>query len=116
MTKIVGVRFRTAGKIYYFDPKKMPIRKGDHVILETARGIEYGNVVAGVHEVPDEKVIQPLKAVIRIATPEDDAREARNREKEKEAMRICLEKIRKHNLEMKLIDAEYTFDNNKVLF
>lgn len=116
MTKIVGVRFRTAGKIYYFDPKKMPIRKGDHVIVETARGIEYGNVVAGVHEVPDEKVIQPLKAVIRIATPEDDAREARNREKEKEAMRICLEKIRKHNLEMKLIDAEYTFDNNKVLF
>ena len=98
MTKIVGVRFRTAGKIYYFDPKKMPIRKGDHVIVETARGIEYG------------------KAVIRIATPEDDAREARNREKEKEAMRICLEKIRKHNLEMKLIDAEYTFDNNKVLF
>ena len=70
MTKIVGVRFRTAGKIYYFDPKKMPIRKGDHVIVETARGIEYGNVVAGVHEVPDEKVIQPLKAVIRIATPE----------------------------------------------
>ena len=116
MTKIVGVRFRTAGKIYYFDPKKMPIRKGDHVIVETARGIEYGNVVAGVREVPDEKVIQPLKAVIRIATPEDDAREARNREKEKEAMRICLEKIRKHNLEMKLIDAEYTFDNNKVLF
>lgn len=116
MTKIVGVRFRTAGKVYYFDPKKMPIRKGDHVIVETARGIEYGNVVAGVHEVPDEKVIQPLKAVIRIATPEDDAREARNREKEKEAMRICLEKIRKHNLEMKLIDAEYTFDNNKVLF
>ena len=116
MIKIIGVRFRTAGKIYYFDPKKLPIKKGDHVIVETARGIEYGNVVAGVREVPDDQVVQPLKPVIRIATPDDTAREARNREKEKEAMRICLEKIKKHNLEMKLIDAEYTFDNNKVLF
>ena len=84
--------------------------------METARGIEYGNVVAGVREVPDDQVVQPLKPVIRIATPDDTAREARNREKEKEAMRICLEKIKKHNLEMKLIDTEYTFDNNKVLF
>ena len=116
MIKIIGVRFRTAGKIYYFDPKKLPIKKGDHVIVETARGIEYGNVVAGVREVPDDQVVQPLKPVIRIATPDDTAREARNREKEKEAMRICLEKIKKHNLEMKLIDTEYTFDNNKVLF
>ena len=116
MIKIIGVRFRTAGKIYYFDPKKLLIKKGDHVIVETARGIEYGNVVAGVREVPDDQVVQPLKPVIRIATPDDTAREARNREKEKEAMRICLEKIKKHNLEMKLIDTEYTFDNNKVLF
>ena len=116
MIKIIGVRFRTAGKIYYFDPKKLPIKKGDHVIVETARGIEYGNVVAGVREVPDDQVVQPLKPVIRIATPDDTAREARNREKEKEAMRICQEKIKKHNLEMKLIDTEYTFDNNKVLF
>ncbi|HIQ95170.1 MAG TPA: stage 0 sporulation family protein [Candidatus Limivivens merdigallinarum] len=116
MIKIIGVRFRTAGKIYYFDPKKLPIKKGDHVIVETARGIEYGNVVAGVREVPDDQVVQPLKPVIRIATPDDTDREARNREKEKEAMRICLEKIKKHNLEMKLIDTEYTFDNNKVLF
>ena len=116
MIKIIGVRFRTAGKIYYFDPKKLPIKKGDHVIVETARGIEYGNVVAGVREVPDDQVVQPLKPVIRIATPDDTAREARNREKEKEAMHICLEKIKKHNLEMKLIDTEYTFDNNKVLF
>lgn len=116
MIKIIGVRFRNAGKVYYFNPKKFHIKQGDHVIVETARGIEYGNVVSGVKEVTDDKVIQPLKAVIRVATPEDDAKEARNREKEKDALRICHEKIRKHKLEMKLIDAEYTFDNNKVLF
>lgn len=116
MIKIVGVRFRNAGKIYYFDPKKLAIKKGDHVIVETARGIEYGSVVANVQEVTEDKVVQPLKAVIRIANAEDDAKAARNKEKEKDAMRICQEKIRKHKLEMKLIDAEYTFDNNKVLF
>ena len=116
MIKIVGVRFRNAGKIYYFDPKKLAIKKGDHVIVETARGIEYGSVVANVQEVTDDKVVQPLKAVIRIANAEDDAKAARNKEKEKDAMRICQEKIRKHKLEMKLIDAEYTFDNNQVLF
>ena len=116
MIKIVGVRFRNAGKIYYFDPKKLAIKKGDHVIVETARGIEYGSVVANVQEVTDDKVVQPLKAVIRIANAEDDTKAARNKEKEKDAMRICQEKIRKHKLEMKLIDAEYTFDNNKVLF
>lgn len=116
MIKIVGVRFRNAGKIYYFDPKKLAIKKGDHVIVETARGIEYGSVVANVQEVTDDKVVQPLKAVIRIANAEDDAKAVRNKEKEKDAMRICQEKIRKHKLEMKLIDAEYTFDNNKVLF
>ena len=116
MIKIVGVRFRNAGKIYYFDPKKLAIKKGDHVIVETASVIEYGSVVANVQEVTDDKVVQPLKAVIRIANAEDDAKAARNKEKEKDAMRICQEKIRKHKLEMKLIDAEYTFDNNKVLF
>lgn len=116
MIKIVGVRFRTAGKIYYFDPKKLPIKKGDHVIVETARGVEYGSVVANPREVPDDQVVQPLKAVMRIATAEDDARVERNNAKEKDAMRICAEKIRKHKLDMKLIDAEYTFDNNKVLF
>lgn len=116
MIKIVGVRFRNAGKIYYFDPKKLPIKKGDHVIVETARGVEYGNVVANPKEVPDDQVIQPLKAVMRIATAEDDVRVERNRAKEKDALRICAEKIRKHKLDMKLIDAEYTFDNNKVLF
>ena len=116
MIKVVGVRFRTAGKIYYFDPQKFSIKKGDHVIVETARGVEYGTVVGGIKEVTDDEVMQPLKPVIRIATPKDDKQEEENREKEKEALRVCLEKIQKHNLEMKLIDAEYTFDNNKVLF
>ena len=116
MVKVVGVRFRTAGKIYYFDPKSFPIKKGDHVIVETARGVEYGTVVGGIKEVTDDEVMQPLKPVLRIATPKDDKQEESNREKEKEALKVCLEKIQKHNLEMKLIDAEYTFDNNKVLF
>lgn len=116
MVKIVGVRFRNAGKVYYFDPKDYKIKPGDHVIVETARGIEYATVSGKVQEVADHKVVQPLKPVIRVANAEDDARAKRNREKEREAMAICKEKIRKHNLDMKLIDAEYTFDNNKVLF
>lgn len=116
MTKVIGVRFRTAGKIYYFSPGKFEIKQGDHVIVETARGVEYGKVVIGTRKVKDEEVIQPLKSVIRIATEQDQKTEEKNREKEKEAFQICLEKIRKHGLEMKLIDAEYTFDNNKVLF
>lgn len=116
MTNVVGVRFRNAGKIYFFAPGDLSIEVGDHVIVETARGVEYGNVVLSPRDVEDDKVIQPLKTVIRIATPEDDSIEAKNREKEKEAFRICLEKIAKHKLEMKLIGTEYTFDNNKVLF
>lgn len=116
MTKIIGVRFRSAGKIYFFDPKNFEINEGDHVIVETARGIEYGAVVIGQREVEDSKVIQPLKDVIRVATSEDDEIELNNKIKEKDAFKICLEKITKHGLEMKLIDAEYTFDNNKVLF
>ena len=116
MTKVIGVRFRTAGKIYFFDPGKLNVCTGDKVIVETARGVEYGSVVTGPKEVGDEQVVQPLKPVIRIATKEDTRREEKNREKEREAFNICLEKIRKHGLEMKLIDAEYTFDNNKVLF
>ena len=116
MMKVIGVRFRTAGKIYFFDPLQFEIKKGDHVIVETARGIEFGTVVSGVREVEDDKVVQPLKPVIRIATERDCEQEAANKEKEKEAYKICLEKIHKHGLEMKLIDAEYTFDNNKVLF
>ena len=116
MIKVIGVRFRTAGKIYFFDPLNFEIKRGDHVIVETARGIEFGTVMTGVTEVEDEKVIQPLKPVIRIANQRDIEQEANNKIKEKEAFRVCLEKIRKHELEMKLIDAEYTFDNNKVLF
>lgn len=116
MTKVVGVRFRQVGKIYFFAPGKYSVETGQHVIVETARGVEYGQVVLGEREVEDTAVIQPLKAIIRIATPEDDERELKNREKEKEAFKICLEKIAKHNLDMKLIKAEYTFDNNKVLF
>ena len=116
MTKVTGVRFRTAGKIYFFAPGKLDIKLGDHVIVETARGVEYGRVVSGPKEVDDEDVVQPLKSVIRIADAQDEKTVEKNREKEKEAFRICLEKIRKHELDMKLIDAEYTFDNNKVLF
>jgi cell fate regulator YaaT (PSP1 superfamily) len=116
MINVIGVRFRNVGKIYYFNPKNFPIHEGDHVIVETARGVEYGFVVFGPKEVPDDKVIQPLKSVIRVATQRDEAREETNRKKEKEAFQICLEKIRQHKLGMKLIGAEYTFDNNKVLF
>ena len=116
MVTVIGVRFRTAGKIYYFSPGKLEIKNGDHVIVETARGIEYGHVVLGNRDVEDNKVVQPLKAVIRMANKEDIAREEANRKKEKDAFKICQEKIRKHKLDMKLIDAEYTFDNNKVLF
>lgn len=116
MIRIIGVRFRNAGKIYYFSPGNYEIESGQHVIVETARGIEYGYVVLGNRDVEDEKVVQPLKSVIRMATKEDEEKEASNKKKEKEAFKICLEKIKKHNLEMKLIDVEYTFDNNKILF
>ena len=116
MIKVIGVRFRTAGKIYFFDPAGFDVKRGDHVIVETARGVEFGTVVGDIKEVEDDKVVQPLKPVLRIANEKDIAQEAANKEKEKEAFKICLEKIRKHDLAMKLIDAEYTFDNNKVLF
>ena len=116
MIKVIGVRFRKAGKVYYFDPLDFDIKQGSNVIVETARGVEYGFVVLAPKEVEEDKVVQPLKPVIRPATPEDDEIERKNKEKEKDAFKICLEKIRKHELEMKLIDCEYTFDNNKVLF
>ena len=116
MIKVIGVRFRRAGKVYYFDPADLEIKAGDHVIVETARGIEFGEVVLGAREVNEGKVIQPLKSVIRMANKNDEEIERRNKEKEKEAFQICLQKIKKHELQMKLIDAEYTFDNNKVLF
>lgn len=116
MIKIVGVRFRSAGKIYYFDPAGYDMTVGTHVIVETARGVEYGTVMIEPREVEDDKVVQPLKPVIRVATSADEKQEQRNKEKEKEAFKICLEKIAKHKLEMKLVEAEYTFDNNKLLF
>ena len=116
MKKIIGVRFRTAGKVYFFDPGKYTVKRGDHVIVETVRGIEYGTVVSPANEIAEDKLTQPLKSVLRVATERDDEQEKQNREKEKEAFKICQEKIRKHGLDMKLIDAEYTFDNNKVLF
>lgn len=116
MIKVIGVRFRQAGKIYNFSPADFQVKVGDHVIVETARGIEYGSVVQGIREVADDNVIMPLKSVIRIATEEDDKKAIENNEKEKKAFKICKEKIAKHGLEMKLIETEYTFDNNKVLF
>ena len=116
MTKVIGVRFRTAGKIYFFAPGKFDIKQGDNVIVETARGVEFGRVVSGPREVKDEEVVQPLKSVIRPANDQDRKTVEKNKQKEKEAFKICLEKIRKHKLEMKLIDVEYTFDGNKILF
>ena len=116
MTKVIGVRFRTAGKIYFFAPGKFDIKQGDNVIVETARGVEFGRVVSGPKDVKDEEVVQPLKSVIRPANEQDRKTVEKNRQKEKEAFKICLEKIRKHKLEMKLIDVEYTFDGNKILF
>lgn len=116
MIKVIGVRFRSAGKIYYFDPANFDIKIGDHVIVETARGVEFGHVVLGVREVNEDSIIQPLKSVIRVAVDEDEKIEETNKKKEKEAFHICFEKIKKHDLEMKLIDVEYTFDNNKILF
>ncbi len=116
MTRVIGVRFRNAGKIYYFAPGGLEIKSGQHVIVETARGIEYGYVVLGCRDVEDSKVVQPLKTVIRMATAQDDEIETENKKKERDAFKICQEKIKKHELEMKLIDVEYTFDNNKILF
>ena len=116
MVKVIGVRFRQAGKIYNFDPLDFKIEVGNHVIVETARGIEYGKVVQSVQEKNEEDVIMPLKPVIRVATEEDDKIAKQNKDKEKKAFFICKEKIAKHGLEMKLIETEYTFDNNKVLF
>lgn len=116
MIVIIGVKFRKSGKIYYFDPIGLPIEAGNHVIVETARGIEYGKVVLAPKEIPDDQVVQPLKPIIRIATEEDDHTAEENIKSEKEAFQICLEKIQKHQLGMKLIDSEYTFDRNKLLF
>ena len=116
MVKIIGVRFRNNGKVYYFNPKEILVKTGEHVIVETSKGIEYGKVVMDPREVTEDKVVKPLKEVIRKATPEDDEKEAVHQSKEKEAYKICLQKIQEHELEMKLIEVEYAFDENKTLF
>jgi len=116
MIDVAGIRFKRVGKIYYFSPGDLKLNQGDHVIVETSRGIEYGTVVIPLKKVTDDEIVPPLKKILRIATPDDDKQIEINKEKEKEAMKLCMEKINKHNLEMKLIDVEYTFDHNKVLF
>ena len=116
MAEVVSVRFRTAGKLYYFDPCDLEIKKGDHVIVETARGMEYGTVIGERREVAEENIVRPLKPIIRIATEADDAQEASNLEVKDDAYKICKEKIAKHELPMKLVEAEYTFDRKKLMF
>ncbi|MFZ5944518.1 MAG: PSP1 domain-containing protein [Bacillota bacterium] len=116
MPVVIGVRFKSAGKIYYFDPDNHEIKQDDNVIVETARGIEFGNVVVGPKEINEEEVIQPLKKVLRVAVPADIEQVKNNEQKEKEAFNACLEKISEHKLPMKLIDVEYTFDNSKIIF
>lgn len=116
MVTVVGIRFKKAGKIYYFSPGDFKVNKMDNVIVETARGIEFGTCVIEPKQISEEDIVSPLKAVIRIATEEDKAKYLDNKAKEKEAIKICSEKIAKHKLVMKLIDVEYTFDNNKIIF
>ncbi len=116
MIKIVGVRFRNAGKVYYFDPKDYALRVGDHVIVETSKGPEYGVITTGCKMVADDQVAQPLRAVVRIASEEDEALIAEIRQKEKEALKVCREKVREHELDMKMVGAEYAFDGSKMLF
>ena len=116
MTEVVGIRFKKAGKVYYFDPDGLKIEEGMKAVVETARGVEYGSVVKGNTMVEDSEIFTPLKKVIRIGTPEDDAQCIEDREKEKEAFAICEEKILKHELDMKLVDVEITFDHNKLIF
>lgn len=115
-TEIIGIRFKKVGKMYYFDPNGNQAKIGDSAIVETARGTEFGQVCLGNHMVPTEDIVQPLRPVLRIATPEDIEHNKENSEKEKEAFRICLEKIAAHELDMKLVDAQFTFDNSKLIF
>ena len=116
MATVIGVRFKKAGKVYYFDPCEVWPRPGDSVVVETARGVEFGEVVTGAREVADEQIVAPLKKVVRIATEEDIRRAEHNEQREAEAFRICQEKVAKHKLEMKLVSVEYTFDNSKIIF
>ena len=116
MVKVIGVRFKTAGKVYYFDPDKFKLKVGDSVIVETARGLEFGTVTMEESEVPEEDIVSPLKKIIRIANEEDHRKHIENVKKKERAMQLCQEKVDKHGLVMKLIDVEYTFDNSKVIF
>lgn len=116
MVTVVGVRFKKAGKIYYFDPLDIEINKDDFVIVETARGVEFGQVVVGLKQVSEGDIVNPLKPVIRVATEVDKKQHMENKMKEKETLEICMEKVKNHNLDMNLVDVEYTFDNNKVIF
>jgi cell fate regulator YaaT (PSP1 superfamily) len=116
MVRTVGVRFKKAGKIYYFDPDELVINLEDNVIVETIRGIEFGEVVLGIREVAEEQIVAPLKKVLRVATEEDKKIYWDNKNKERDALSLCLQKVQQHNLDMKLIDVEYTFDNNKIIF
>ena len=116
MKNIIGVRFKRPGKIYFFDPGELQINLKDYVIVETSQGEEMGEVAICNRKLPDEKVVAPLKPVIRIATAEDKKHNEENKEKEKEAFKICQEKIKKHKLDMNLLDVEYKFDNSKILF
>ena len=116
MPSVIGVRFRNAGKLYYFDPGQLWPTAGDAVIVETVRGVEYGEAVTGVREVGEDEIAQPLKKVLRIATPEDAQHEKQNRLKERDAMALCQKKVDDHKLQMKLVGCEYTFDNSKILF
>ena len=116
MPTVVGIRFKKACKIYYFDPAESGVAKGDHAIVETARGVEYGEVVIGPREVDESSIVPPLKPVMRKATAEDDLKLAENKIREKEAFNICLRKIKNHDLPMRLIDVEFTFDVNKIIF
>ena len=116
MIEVIGVRFNPAGKIYYFDPTGIKFQYGENVIVETSRGVEFGVVAVGNKQVTEEEVVAPLKPILRKATREDETRLKENKEKEKEALKIALEKIKEHKLDMKLINTEYTFDRGKVLF
>lgn len=116
MLKVIGVRFKQAGKIYYFDPVNFPIHRNDHVIVETVRGVEYGKVVAGIRYVKEDEVVLPLKRVLRIASAEDQVQMQSNLQAARDALTICQEKVINHQLEMKLVDVEYTFDRNKIIF
>ena len=116
MIKVASVRFKAAGKVYYFDPEELELAVGDHVIVETARGMEYGTITAPVKEVEERELVSPLKKIIRIADEKDAKQHAENQKKKNRALQLCQDKVNKHKLDMKLIDVEYTFDNSKIIF